>query len=242
MAISLSMKALPVLAAILGEMGLFGERISHLALGAAGVNDIALWVLLGILLTVAAAGHAGRGLPAVWLLALAPIYLFLMVRYVRPVLARMVMLAHDLPLGDDDDALGIHPHADRTIGERRRHAVAIAVQMDQARRRHALGVFDEAVERARKLHQAPDFFCPYRQGTACASAVALGQFDQGSQIGRIDDNRFKVGRVCQVVLEPPKGFARREDNLVPTRQPPERRRGCDGQEINERADGVRVGF
>src|ERR1700722_97036 len=53
------------------------------------------------------------------------------------------------------------PHADRAIGEGRRHAVAIAVQMDQARRRHALGVFDEAVERARKRHQAPDFFCPY---------------------------------------------------------------------------------
>ena len=75
--ICVSMKALPVLAAILGEMGLFGSRISHLALGVAGVNDIALWVLLGIVLTVAAAGHArqGHGLPAVWLLALAPIYL-----------------------------------------------------------------------------------------------------------------------------------------------------------------------
>jgi Kef-type K+ transport system membrane component KefB len=92
MGICVSMKALPVLAAILGEMGLFGSRISHLALGVAGVNDIALWVLLGILLTVAAAGHAGQGhgLPAVWLLALAPIYLFLMVRYARPMLARMV--------------------------------------------------------------------------------------------------------------------------------------------------------
>ena len=31
--------------------------------------------------------------------------------------------------------------------------IAIAVQVDQARRRHALGVFDEAVERARRLHQ-----------------------------------------------------------------------------------------
>ena len=81
------------------------------------------------------------------------------------------MLAHDLPLGDDDDALGIHPQADRTIGERRRHAVAIAVQMDQARRRHALGVFDEAVERARKLHQAPDFFCPYVDDRAGLGAV-----------------------------------------------------------------------
>jgi Kef-type K+ transport system membrane component KefB len=102
-AICMSMKALPVLAAILGEMGLFGSRISHLALGVAGVNDIALWVLLGALLTVAAAGHAGptHRLPAVWLLALAPIYLILMVRFVRPVLARMVRVRID----DDDEAM-----------------------------------------------------------------------------------------------------------------------------------------
>ena len=49
------------------------------------------------------------------------------------------VLADDLPLGGDDDALGIDPHADRSVGEGRRHAVAIALQMDQARRRDALG-------------------------------------------------------------------------------------------------------
>jgi Kef-type K+ transport system membrane component KefB len=97
------MKALPVLAAILGEMGLFGSRISNLALGVAGVNDIALWVVLGILLTAAAAGHAGQGhgLTAVWLLALAPIYLVVMVRFVRPVLAKMVSRRID----DGDEAV-----------------------------------------------------------------------------------------------------------------------------------------
>ena len=101
--ICVSMKALPVLAAILGEMGLFGSRISNLALGVAGVNDIALWVVLGILLTAAAAGHAGQGhgLTAVWLLALAPIYLVVMVRFVRPVLAKMVSRRID----DGDEAV-----------------------------------------------------------------------------------------------------------------------------------------
>lgn len=103
MGICVSMKALPVLAAILGEMGLFGSRIGHLALGVAGVNDITLWVLLGILLTAAAAGHAGQdhGLSAVWLLALAPIYLVTMVRFVRPVLARMMTRRID----DGDEAM-----------------------------------------------------------------------------------------------------------------------------------------
>jgi Kef-type K+ transport system membrane component KefB len=90
--ISLSMKALPVLAAILGEMNLLGSRIGQLALGVAGVNDITLWSLLGVLLTAAAAGRAGQGhaATAAYLLVLAPVYLLLMVRVVRPTLAKLV--------------------------------------------------------------------------------------------------------------------------------------------------------
>jgi hypothetical protein len=70
------------------------------------------------------------------------------------------VFADDLPFGGDNNAFGIDSYADRAIGERRRHAVAIAVQMDQACRRHALGVFDEAVERPGKRHQVLRFFCP----------------------------------------------------------------------------------
>ena len=70
------------------------------------------------------------------------------------------VLADDLSLGGDDDALGIDPHADRAVGEGRRHAVAIALEMDQAGRRDALGVFDKAVERPGKLHQVLRFFAP----------------------------------------------------------------------------------
>ena len=57
--ICVTMKALPVLGAILGEMNLFGTRIGNLALGVAGVIDITLWMTLAVLLTAAAAGQSG---------------------------------------------------------------------------------------------------------------------------------------------------------------------------------------
>ncbi|HUN99442.1 MAG TPA: cation:proton antiporter [Bradyrhizobium sp.] len=92
MGISLSMTALPVLGAILGEMNLLGSRIGQLALGIAGINNITLWVLLGILLTAAAAGRAGysHGAAGVYLLVSAPVYLLFMVRVVRPTLVKLV--------------------------------------------------------------------------------------------------------------------------------------------------------
>lgn len=91
--ICVSMNALPVLAAILGEMGLFGSRVGKLALGVAGVNNLVLWIVLGVLLT-AAAGHGGdgQGFTPVYLFVLAPLYVILMVRVVRPVLGRMIMV------------------------------------------------------------------------------------------------------------------------------------------------------
>ena len=91
--ICVSMNALPVLAAILGEMGLFGSRVGKLALGVAGVNNLVLWIVLGVLLT-AAAGHGedGHGFTPVYLFVLAPLYVILMVRVVRPVLSRMIMV------------------------------------------------------------------------------------------------------------------------------------------------------
>ena len=92
MGISISMTALPVLGAILGEMNLLGSRIGQLALGVAGVNNITLWILLGILLTAAAAGRDGHshGAAAFYLLVTVPLYLLLMVRVVRPTLAKLV--------------------------------------------------------------------------------------------------------------------------------------------------------
>ncbi len=99
--ICVSMSALPVLGAILGEMDLLGHRVGNLALGISGVNNIALWLMLGVLLTVAAR-HAqdGFGLPPACLVVLLPTYLFLMIRFVRPLLGNMVLARmHDDSIG-----------------------------------------------------------------------------------------------------------------------------------------------
>jgi Kef-type K+ transport system membrane component KefB len=90
--IVVSMKALPVLGAIVSDMGLLGHPIGHLALAIAGVNDVILWMLLSVLLAAVAAGQSGAvfSLPPVYLPLAAPLYLLFMVRVVRPVLGDMV--------------------------------------------------------------------------------------------------------------------------------------------------------
>ncbi len=82
--------ALPVLGAILREMDLLGRRIGHLALGIAGFNDLALWILLGALLT-AVAGKAAGGPGVLITLLCVPIYLVVMVYVVRPLLGGMII-------------------------------------------------------------------------------------------------------------------------------------------------------
>ena len=81
--------ALPVLGAVLREMDLIGRRIGHVALGIAGINDAALWILLGVLLT-AVAGQSGGGPGVILSLVLLPVYLLVMVRVVRPLLGWFV--------------------------------------------------------------------------------------------------------------------------------------------------------
>jgi Kef-type K+ transport system membrane component KefB len=82
--------ALPVLGALLREMDLLGRRIGHLALAIAGINDMALWILLGVLLT-AVAGQAPGGPGVLASLFFVPVYLIVMVRVVRPLLSGMVI-------------------------------------------------------------------------------------------------------------------------------------------------------
>ena len=88
--ICIGTSALPVLGAILREMDLLGICIGHLALGIAGINDVALWILLSGLLT-ARAGQVAGGHVGLSTLLLVPLYLVFMIRVVRPLLGRMVV-------------------------------------------------------------------------------------------------------------------------------------------------------
>ena len=63
--ICIGVTALPVLGAILREMDLLGRRIGSYALGIAAVNDAALWLLLGGLMTAVPGGaRAARHAPS----------------------------------------------------------------------------------------------------------------------------------------------------------------------------------
>ena len=88
--ICVAMAALPVLAAILHEMDLLGRRLGNLALAVAGINDTVLWMLLGLLLA-ATSGRAVGGLGALAGLVLFPLYLFVMVRFIRPLLGKLLI-------------------------------------------------------------------------------------------------------------------------------------------------------
>jgi Kef-type K+ transport system membrane component KefB len=81
--------ALPVLGAILLEMDLLRRRIGHLALGIAGFNDMALWILLGLLLTSVAGQSEGPG--AIICLIVLPLYLAGMWT-IMPALLRRLLL------------------------------------------------------------------------------------------------------------------------------------------------------
>ena len=84
--ICIGVTALPVLGAILREMNLLGGRIGSYALGIAAVNDAALWLLLGALMT-AVAGEAAGG-PSLLVSTLClPVYLAVMV-WLVPLLLR----------------------------------------------------------------------------------------------------------------------------------------------------------
>ena len=84
-AICVSVTALPVLAAVLVELGLIETALGQDALAIAAMNDAALWVMIALLLSLsrgtAAAAAVTVGAMLLWLAA--------MVFLIRPVLARL---------------------------------------------------------------------------------------------------------------------------------------------------------
>ena len=70
------------------------------------------------------------------------------------------VLTNDLALRGNHDTIRIDPKAHRSIGEGRRHAVAIALQMDEAGRCNALGILDKPVKRPGNRHERRCFLSP----------------------------------------------------------------------------------
>ncbi len=89
-AIAVAVTALPVLAAILRETGLDSSRVGRLALGAAAVNDVMLWVMVALLL--AALRRDGTPLTGLAVLVGGPVWLSFMVWGVRPLALRLLRL------------------------------------------------------------------------------------------------------------------------------------------------------
>ncbi len=98
--ICIGVTALPVLGAILREMGLLEERVGRLALGCAAVNDALLWLLITGVLAWAAGGGGGlAGIAQVAVLGFA--YIGVTERFARPALTRlMARVAPDGTIGD----------------------------------------------------------------------------------------------------------------------------------------------
>ncbi len=78
-----SVTAIPVLSAILREMGLLADHVGQTALSLAAINDAALWVAITLLLAMTGVSGASSSR-----LLLLPVYLAGMFWLLRPVLAR----------------------------------------------------------------------------------------------------------------------------------------------------------
>ncbi|MDN5851926.1 MAG: cation:proton antiporter [Actinomycetia bacterium] len=83
---AMAVTALPVLARLLAETGLATNRLGVIALACAAVNDVVAWCLVAL---VAASTNSSRPSGALITIALALVFLAVMVLIVRPLLARL---------------------------------------------------------------------------------------------------------------------------------------------------------
>lgn len=85
---AMSITAFPVLARILKEGGLIRTELGALALTCAALNDVAAWFILAAVVILVNAGQHGPSLPI--MLGATALYLLVMIKLVRPILARLL--------------------------------------------------------------------------------------------------------------------------------------------------------
>ncbi len=82
---AMSITSLPVLARILTGLSLHRVPFGALALTCAAASDVIAWAMLAVAIALASGGGEGP-----WLIALAPLYLAVMLGVIRPLLRRVV--------------------------------------------------------------------------------------------------------------------------------------------------------
>ncbi|HEX8269946.1 MAG TPA: cation:proton antiporter [Flavobacterium sp.] len=85
-AISMSITAFPVLARIVQERGIHKTKLGTIVITCAAADDITAWCILATVIAIVNAGSFGSSL---YIIALAVAYVFLMLKVVRPFLARV---------------------------------------------------------------------------------------------------------------------------------------------------------
>ena len=87
--IAMSITAFPVLARIVQERGLQKTKLGTVVITCAAADDITAWCLLAAVIAIV---KAGSFMSALYIIALAAIYVLLMIKVVRPFLARIGQL------------------------------------------------------------------------------------------------------------------------------------------------------
>lgn len=84
--IAMSITAFPVLARIVQERGLHKTRLGTIVITCAAADDITAWCLLAAVIAIV---KAGSFISSLYIIGLAAIYVFLMIKMVRPFLTRI---------------------------------------------------------------------------------------------------------------------------------------------------------
>lgn len=84
--IALSITAFPVLARIVQERGINKTRLGTIVITCAAADDITAWCLLAAVIAIV---KAGSFVSALYIIVLAAIYVFIMIKVIRPFLARI---------------------------------------------------------------------------------------------------------------------------------------------------------